>query len=152
MNDRKLGLIAALSGTLILLVADGVEQFSTPLSINWDNSMYLQYAQLLLQGQTPFVDFTDVNPPLIIYLSVLPVFISNLVNVHVIIIAKWVMLALEFASCGLSAAILWRSLQSPAERIYAGVFITILATFNSFLELSMVNENIFLCSFTCPIY
>jgi len=39
-----------------------------------DMGLYLQCGQLLLSGQRPYVDFFDTNPPLIMYLSVLPAF------------------------------------------------------------------------------
>lgn len=42
-----------------------------PLSASVGSALYLQAGELLLEGQTPYVDFVDVNPPLIIYFSTL---------------------------------------------------------------------------------
>ena len=46
--------------------------------MNHDAALYLQCGQLILDGKTPYVDFYDNNPPLIMYLSCIPVVVSNL--------------------------------------------------------------------------
>lgn len=48
-----------------------------PLSISADQSVYVQSAVLLLQGKIPYLDFFDFNPPLIIYLNVIPVLVAR---------------------------------------------------------------------------
>ena len=45
--------------------------------INHDAALYLQCGQLILEGKTPYVDFYDNNTPLIMYMSALPVLISQ---------------------------------------------------------------------------
>lgn len=57
--------------------------FLHPLSISPDQSVYLEMAQLILQGKTPYLDFFDFNPPLIMYLSVIPVLVSRLMQLPV---------------------------------------------------------------------
>ena len=52
----------------LVLAAIGIWQ--TPLRINHDCALYLQAAELLLDGAMPYRDFVDTNPPLVIYLSV----------------------------------------------------------------------------------
>ena len=61
----------------LLLVAPLIDRLHRPLEINTDASIYLQFAQLVLRGLTPYVDFSDLNPPLIIYLSVIPRFFAE---------------------------------------------------------------------------
>jgi len=46
--------------------------FKAPLAVSHDCGMYLQTGQLLLAGERPYVDFIDINPPLIMYLNVIP--------------------------------------------------------------------------------
>ncbi len=41
-------------------------------TVHHDCSLGMQYAQLILEGQTPFVDFFDTNPPAVMYLNVPP--------------------------------------------------------------------------------
>ncbi|MBI5175661.1 MAG: hypothetical protein HY986_22435 [Candidatus Melainabacteria bacterium] len=48
-----------------------------PLSISADQSVYVQSGVLLLQGKIPYLDFFDFNPPLIIYLNVVPVLVAR---------------------------------------------------------------------------
>lgn len=45
-----------------------------PTRINHDCAYVIQCAQLLTMGKLPYVDFIDVNPPLIFYMNMLPVY------------------------------------------------------------------------------
>ena len=55
-----------------------------PFWVHCDVAMYLQGAQLLLHGKWPCVGFMDVNPPLIVYLSVFPVLLAEGLHTHVV--------------------------------------------------------------------
>ncbi len=44
--------------------------------INHDCALYLQQAELIVDGGVPYVDFVDTNPPLIMYLNVVPVLLG----------------------------------------------------------------------------
>jgi len=57
-----------------------------PLEICPDCAANLYYGQLLIQGKLPFVDFVDTDPPLIIYLSAIPAFISRVCDVNPILV------------------------------------------------------------------
>lgn len=57
-----------------------------------DPAMYLQAAEMLLQGKKPYVDFIDINPPLIIYLSSIPVLLAKCTGFNVIIAFKILLL------------------------------------------------------------
>ena len=46
--------------------------------------MYLEAGQRLLQGKLPYLDFIDLNPPLIFYLSALPVLLGQATGLDVI--------------------------------------------------------------------
>lgn len=54
--------------------------FLHPLSTSPDQAVYLEMAQLILSGKTPYIDFFDFNPPLIMYLNVLPVLVARLIH------------------------------------------------------------------------
>jgi hypothetical protein len=43
-----------------------------PFAINPDAALFFQAGQLLLEGQRPYVDLVELNPPLAMYLNVLP--------------------------------------------------------------------------------
>lgn len=45
--------------------------------INHDAALYLQCGQLIIGGATPYVDFYDNNPPLVMWLSMIPVIASK---------------------------------------------------------------------------
>ena len=57
-----------------------------PLSTSVGSALYLQAGEMLLEGQTPYVDFVDINPPLIIYFSALWAGAAKLFGVHPILI------------------------------------------------------------------
>lgn len=51
---------------------------SHPLYTNPDNSIYLEMADMILSGKVPYQDFFEWNPPLIMYLNILPVLLARL--------------------------------------------------------------------------
>jgi hypothetical protein len=69
----------------ILVALAGVMRIALrPAQIQHDVAMYLQAGQLLLRGQRPYVDFVDLNPPLIIYLSAIPAAVARGLGTHVV--------------------------------------------------------------------
>ena len=65
------GLWLGIALLLVGLALVGVWQ--TPERINADCALRLQEAELLLNGAVPYLDFVDIDRPLITYLNVLPV-------------------------------------------------------------------------------
>ena len=53
-----------------------------PAMYNSDAALFLQAAQLLLQGKRLYLDILVVNPPLIIYLSTVPVYLAKLLSLN----------------------------------------------------------------------
>lgn len=43
----------------------------------------MQMGKLILEGKTPYIDFFDFNPPLIMYLNAIPVWFSSLLNIPI---------------------------------------------------------------------
>lgn len=70
--------------------------------VNYDCAYYFLCAKLLLQGKQPFVDFVDLLPPIIFYISVPPVWLSQVLNVPIATVwsmAVWCTVALSFLAC-----------------------------------------------------
>jgi len=65
-------LVLLILAGLILLGALREQRIAT------DNALYLQIATGVLDGEVPYVDVVDTNPPWIIYLSTVPVMIARL--------------------------------------------------------------------------
>lgn len=57
-----------------------------PMHVNKDCLVYLEMGEMLVQGKLPHVDFGDVNPPLIIYLSAIPALMAKLLPLNKILI------------------------------------------------------------------
>ena len=66
---------------LVLLISILIPGIIYHKQINHDVAMYVQCAQLTLEGQLPYVDFIDLNPPLIIYLNIPHVLVGKLFGV-----------------------------------------------------------------------
>ncbi len=54
-----------------------------PLLAYADQACYMACGELILQGKTPYIDFFDFNPPLIMYLNTIPVMASNLFRIPI---------------------------------------------------------------------
>lgn len=59
--------------------------FLHPLEINHDVAILIQTGQLLLEGETPYVDFIELDPPMIMYVNAIPAFFSKLFSIHPIL-------------------------------------------------------------------
>lgn len=77
--------------------------FSHPLLIWADQSVYLAMADLVLHGQKPYIDFFDFNPPLIIYLNVIPVWLSAVLKQPIILMFDCFVYAVTAVSLCLTA-------------------------------------------------
>lgn len=87
--------------SLLALACIGVALYqaaANAVEINHDVAAYLQVAGLLLDGAVPFVDVVEINPPLIWYLSVLPVSLAELTGLSAPLAAKLLLIAASLAS------------------------------------------------------
>lgn len=56
--------------------------FLYPLRVNHDAAIYLEIGDFLLEGKIPYVDYIEVNLPLIHYINVIPVLISRILKTN----------------------------------------------------------------------
>ena len=82
----------ALPGVVLLCVIATMLRY--PLAVNHDNALMMSYAQRILDGQTPYVDFYEINPPLIMYLSTIPVALGRLLGQNPIPLFNLIVLGL----------------------------------------------------------
>ena len=80
-----------------------------PLEINHDTASLLQTGILLIEGKTPYVDFTSTNPPLIMYLNTVPAAVASALSVHIILVFKLMVLLVSIGSALAILQILSRS-------------------------------------------
>jgi hypothetical protein len=57
-----------------------------PMRVNHDCLVYLEMGRMLVEGKVPYIDFGEVNPPLIIYLNAIPPLFGKLVPINVVLI------------------------------------------------------------------
>jgi hypothetical protein len=103
-----------------------------PLRVNHDSGMYLQAGALLLEGQVPYVDFVDLNPPLIVYLSAIPAGIARVLHAHsipVFLVLVWLAVAVS----SLAAASALRGTLGPRDGLPAELLAVALVVVSLFL-------------------
>lgn len=124
---RKLCEVLVQIAALLIIAQLAVNQLSEPLKLIWDDAMYLEMARKLLAGQILYSDFTDVNPPMVIYMSILPVLLAQALGVHVIVIFKLAIVALNFLSYVLCWTIVRRKLSSDDHWPYLNLLLLLTA-------------------------
>lgn len=67
-----------LFGVLLALVP---AILARPLAANHDVAYFLEVGRMILEGGRPYADYYEINPPLIHYLSVVPVWIGQILGV-----------------------------------------------------------------------
>jgi hypothetical protein len=82
---------------------------SAPTAMNWDCSALLFGGQMLLEGKVPYVDFYELNPPLVIYLQVIPVFLNRLIPIPLPLLFNLGVLGLATAAWWLIRTLLPRA-------------------------------------------
>lgn len=80
-NEKAAIVVIAISFLSVILVR-GYFWWVHPLLQYPDQSLYLDTALWLMEGKVPYRDFFDWNPPLIMYLSIIPHMVSNSLNLH----------------------------------------------------------------------
>jgi hypothetical protein len=92
LKDRSIGRIemfdraAAPVFVAVVLLAVLLRFLIDPRRINDDAALYLTTGQLILKGRMPYVDFVDINPPLIMYLNVVPAAIARWLSLSPIVV------------------------------------------------------------------
>jgi hypothetical protein len=90
---ERIAAVVLVGGVLVALL---LRFFIDGHSINRDVAMYFNSGQLILDGKFPYVDFVDVNPPLIMYINVVPAAIARLVPGSAVVVCNqfvWLVVA-----------------------------------------------------------
>lgn len=124
-NAWRVILLAALA--LVLL-----QVLTHPWDINHDAALYVHCGQLLLAGMRPYVDFIDLNPPLIMYLNVIPALVAKLTAANPILCYQLFVFALLVASISGTRFVLRRARPELSESAL-GLSILMWIGFSAFL-------------------
>ena len=80
-----------------------------PLLVWTDQSVYLEIAELILQGKVPYLDVFDFNPPLIMYLNLIPVLVAKTLRITDALALSSTVIALNAASCLTAAWLVYKN-------------------------------------------
>jgi len=97
------------------------------LFINWDSSVLMREAQLLLTGGNYGSDFLEINPPMCIYLYILPVVLTKIFPINMILALRLYV----FVICSLSLFVCYGLLQkifSIKDTFLFFIFFSVLLT------------------------
>jgi len=101
-------------------------------AVTGDVAMYLQCGRLILDGRTIYVDFIDLNPPLVFFVSVLPAALAKFSGLPLLTCGSIACGALSILSLGLTAFVLKRS-SSLFDRPLIGAFLLAISTIAAFV-------------------
>lgn len=87
----------------IVTIAILIVIFVQPLRIHGDIGVHLETASRLLDGERPYSDYVDTNPPLITYINLVPVELSRVLGINPI--SSYLLLTLLAAIFSASAII-----------------------------------------------
>ncbi len=124
----------------------GLTYFWYPDSIGIDQSMYLQAAELLLSGKKIYVDFIDINPPLIVYLNVPLAFVAKATGYPVILVFKMALLLFV----GLMSFCLYKTLNEQLnwkQKFFLTWIFLLLSAVMMFVRAAGQREHLFILAF-----
>ncbi len=137
----------ALALVSVMLAGHAFYYFCHPSLTYGDQAIYIESARLILEGKAPYVQFWDWNPPLIMYLNVLPVAISGLFGGNLILSFNIFVLFL----CFLGAALAVQLEQRYAPRREFVFFLPVVLVAVAFTCLSTISygerEHLFVLAF-----
>ena len=84
LNPPYIAFFALTISTIFLFIC----LFFQPSIVGFDQAMYLHAGKLVINGYKPFIDFFDINPPLIVYTSAVVSWFSHVLNIQDIIMFK----------------------------------------------------------------
>ncbi|HMX47169.1 MAG TPA: hypothetical protein PLC15_01480 [Candidatus Obscuribacter sp.] len=121
-------------GLLLLSGANFLYWSMHPLSISADQSVYVQSGLLLLQGKVPYLDFFDFNPPLIVYLNVIPVLVARALALPLPMGLNMTVMTLNVISTLFSAFILYRYAAQCRPAVRLVEMLPVLAMYAAFTQ------------------
>lgn len=141
----------AAAAVVLAIVAALTIRLCKPLQLAPDCALYLHCGELLLSGGIPYVDIWDTNPPLIMYVSTIPIVLASMLNMHPIIVFVWFIFALEIFSFLLICWLALHLASDDSEVLYMSSFLAGFGFINIMLSVTWLfgqREHIFvLCYF-----
>ncbi len=72
--------------SFLLVISSGIRIIRDPAAIHPDCALNLQLGKMILDGKVPYVDFIEINPPLIMYLNTFPAFLAKVFDPPIIFV------------------------------------------------------------------
>ncbi|MEQ1704664.1 MAG: hypothetical protein ABL867_01665 [Rickettsiales bacterium] len=123
---KKLWLPFAISTMVILALLREIAFFPIPDMIpNPDSSWLIYAAGRMADGQKPYVDFMETNPPLILWISLLPVLLGKILGLSPFTVFPLLVTLLNLASMWLVAKVMRGNNLLGAKPVFGAVLLYI---------------------------
>ncbi len=143
----RLSAIAFALAIFFLLAHRFVYHILHPLWIVGDQAVYVMTAELILDGKVPYRDFFDFNPPLIMYLNVLPAMLSRLLHLPSPLVFSITVLTFQLLSFEWCTSIIIRRSSELKPLIFLPVIWSVASLSTHLLGQIGEREHIFLITF-----
>ena len=119
-------LIIAIGVMIILALLREIAFFPIPDMIpNPDSSWLIYAAGRMAEGQVPYVDFMETNPPLILWISLLPVLLGKLFSLSPFTVFPILVTLLNLASLYLTARVMRENSMLAGKQVFHSVLLYI---------------------------
>ncbi|MBU6451747.1 MAG: bZIP transcription factor [Cyanobacteria bacterium REEB67] len=115
-NFRRATALLLCACFLLLFFGRAFYWFYHPLLVWCDQSVYLEIAELIMQGKVPYRDAFDFNPPLIMYLNVVPVVVAKVLHLSSALCFALTVLALNAFSSGFALWLAYKNRALPGSQ------------------------------------
>ncbi len=138
--------------TTILVIYITAWMIQSRLLINWDSSLLMREAKLLLAGGNYVSDFFELNPPMSIYLYLFPVILTKIFHLSVMLALRiyvFLLATLSLAMCYLTI----KKIFSPRDAVVSYLFFTaLMIVFLIFPMMDFSEREHLLVIFTMPYF
>lgn len=143
---RKSFVLLSVAASVFAVFAALTFRLCKPLQLSNDCALYLHCGQELLRGAIPYRDLWDTNPPLIMYLSTLPIMYSLVAGLHPIVGFVWVIFAVTVCSLLAISYMVLCLVDSENDRSTSAAFVLAFGLSSLYLSISWLfgqREHIF---------
>lgn len=81
---NRISLILVYVAFAIMIIGKFIFWHGHPLLASSDQAAYLEMAELITAGKLPYIDFFEWNPPLIMYLNLIPIWLAKVAHIPAI--------------------------------------------------------------------
>lgn len=115
--------VAALCMTMIVLVLIDIVM-TQPLRISCDAALFLEIGRMLTVGKVPYVDFFELNPPLVLYAHSVLYSLTRMIPIPEPLAFNLLTIGFYIISLSASTIILWKNREHPESALFPPLLVS----------------------------